>query len=255
MIPKIQASSLLKELGVKDLRGMDLEGIARFKDIYYQEMPMSGAQGRIIFTEKSAKITINTSITNIRQKRFVIAHELGHFSLHRNVKGMFNCDEKSFYDYHSKGGQEVEANEFAAELLMPSNLFKIKSQKLDFGIPVIQEMSEYFESSITATSIRYVEYGPKPIAMVFSQDSKVKWTKFSNNFPLKFINIKLAVPSTSVAAFYFNNYYVPEKPTLINAFDWFYNDFNIDKFNKVKIYEQCWPIKSLNAVISYLWFK
>jgi Zn-dependent peptidase ImmA (M78 family) len=73
----------------------------------------------------------------INRKRFSIAHELGHVVLgHTNSK---NSD----YDYESKGCRELEANEFAAELLAPFEFLKKDVAK---GIPVKELTSKYYVS-------------------------------------------------------------------------------------------------------------
>ena len=53
----------------------------------------------------------------MHRQRFTIAHELGHLLLrHTKGYGVFNLD--------SKDVNEKEANIFAAELLIPSNMLK-----------------------------------------------------------------------------------------------------------------------------------
>jgi hypothetical protein len=256
VIPKSKANALLKDLNVKDLIGIPLEGIANYLGIFYEAEPLTGAQGNIIFGKKSCKITVSTTVTNPFQKRFIIAHELGHYSLHKNVmKRFFSCDEKSFVDYHAKGGHEVEANEFASELLMPSKLFKEFSFAKPFSVQLVQEISSHFESSITATSIKYADYGHEPIAVILSKGGKVAWVRVNDRFPVKFIAIKQAVPSTSVAASFFTTGNIPPRCERVNIFDWFYQDFNIEKNLDLKLVEQCWPVRSINGVLSFLWIK
>jgi Zn-dependent peptidase ImmA (M78 family) len=53
---------------------------------------------------------------NPRRRLFTIAHELGHYFLHRHLKTQFTCNPDTAYP----GSRlEREANRFAAELLMP----------------------------------------------------------------------------------------------------------------------------------------
>ena len=67
--------------------------------------------------EESVVIGYNQNINYFR-KRFTIAHELGHFLLKHLIKE----HEINFYD---KDPQEKEANQFAAELLMPLEFIKV----------------------------------------------------------------------------------------------------------------------------------
>ena len=57
---------------------------------------------------------------NPERQRFTIAHELGHFILHRDQRQSFNCDKESVYS----GADTIrvierEADDFASNLLMP----------------------------------------------------------------------------------------------------------------------------------------
>lgn len=61
-----------------------------------------------------------TILLNARQpqprKLFTLAHELGHYFLHRHLKTHFSCD---IFPTGPVPRLEREANQFAAELLMP----------------------------------------------------------------------------------------------------------------------------------------
>ena len=53
------------------------------------------------------------------RRRFTIAHELGHFVLHRAKRRTFNCDKAAVHlSLESAGVIEREADEFASNLLM-----------------------------------------------------------------------------------------------------------------------------------------
>lgn len=75
------------------------------------------------------RITVN-AIDPITRKRFTIAHELGHYMLHRSLIGDGVDDDRAYRStalgkYHNTAigpRQETEANKFAANLLMPYHL-------------------------------------------------------------------------------------------------------------------------------------
>ena len=59
------------------------------------------------------------------RQRFTLAHELGHFVLHRDSHASFNCDKESIYTGADTLKQiEREADEFASNLLMPGDLLR-----------------------------------------------------------------------------------------------------------------------------------
>lgn len=84
-----------------------------------------GDVGKIEFRENAPEITINVVENSFEpRKRFTLAHELGHFCLHRNEGKSEFVDTRTemsrsgaYWDSY-----EQEANTFAAELLMPKSL-------------------------------------------------------------------------------------------------------------------------------------
>jgi Zn-dependent peptidase ImmA (M78 family) len=93
----------------------------------------------------STVIGLNVSHSKTRQ-RFTLAHELGHFLMHKTSGGHLHVDEKDFFvrfrDKHSKDGsdqQEREANAFAAELLMPTSFLERDVKHLKDGVSISDE--------------------------------------------------------------------------------------------------------------------
>lgn len=75
------------------------------------------ASGYLVKDEKN--IYVNKLEHPVRQ-RFTIAHEIGHYYLNHKNTGVLMRDEKSSLGTRK---EEIEANAFAAELLMPEQLF------------------------------------------------------------------------------------------------------------------------------------
>jgi Zn-dependent peptidase ImmA (M78 family) len=101
------------------------------------------------------------------RRRFTIAHELGHFELHKDKSDLF-VDKQFVYrsiysnDSPEKQQMEQEANYFASAILMPSDLVRkeVDKTKLDLGSEkAIEELSKVFEVSTTAMSIRISNLG------------------------------------------------------------------------------------------------
>ncbi len=123
-------------------------------------------------------VTIQNSLVpetggNLGQYRFTIAHEIGHWILHRkyflipeNQTTLFNGIPQP--DIVCRGGSkrdpaEIQADKFAAELLMPRDLIvKHARQFVAEGIAVqdsIAPMATTFEVSKQAMSIRFDTLG------------------------------------------------------------------------------------------------
>lgn len=80
--------------------------------------------GSLVINQGRATIVVNTS-HNKNRRRFTIAHEIGHYILHGKSAQVFIDSAKVFNrDPISAQGtqtQEIDANAFAAELLMPES--------------------------------------------------------------------------------------------------------------------------------------
>lgn len=129
--------------------------------IYLTEME-EGVSGAIVYDDDKCHfdVLINKNKPKKRQY-FTIAHELGHYFLHRDQiqknKIMVDSDdvvseESMLYrlDNAPSTQIEVEANRFAASLLMPEKLVK-KAWEL---MQNVQECADLFQVSISAMSIR-----------------------------------------------------------------------------------------------------
>lgn len=102
-----------------------VEKIAELLGLDVRLAPLDGdVSGAIIRSNNSVVIGVNSSHHPNRQ-RFTIAHEIAHFILHKGVTvhidRAFNVNLR---DGRSSGGidaEEIQANRFAAELLMPKD--------------------------------------------------------------------------------------------------------------------------------------
>lgn len=103
-------------------------------------------------------IAYNGSARPERQ-RFTIAHELGHFVLHRKLQETFNCDLQSVHTgIDTLRDIEREADDFASNLLMPGDVLRnwIDRQRVDFHL--LSDIATRFQVSLEAACIRFIKY-------------------------------------------------------------------------------------------------
>jgi Zn-dependent peptidase ImmA (M78 family) len=123
-----EAKSLLEEFGVESAP-VPVERIAKSLQVRVDYAPLDGElSGLAYIREGMAIIGINTLHAPNRQ-RFTLAHELAHVRLHRLLlQQAVHVDRGSLRrDGLAAAGvdaTEIEANTFAAELLMPESLLK-----------------------------------------------------------------------------------------------------------------------------------
>lgn len=80
----------------------------------------AGISGEIRPSGDGYMIKVNRHDSSGRQ-RFTLAHEIGHYVLHRDHIGAGISDD-ALYRSNLSDAREAEANRFAADLLMPRNL-------------------------------------------------------------------------------------------------------------------------------------
>ena len=99
-------------------------------------------------------IYVNKYESDLR-KKFTIAHELGHFILHKDkiIAQGASTPDQIFFRNDDNNSVEQEANNFASELLMPKDEF-IKVIKN--GCNTLEKLSEYF--GLSTSAVRYRAY-------------------------------------------------------------------------------------------------
>lgn len=107
------ADRLLKEMDI-DRPHVKLYDITKKLGVKIIMVPDLGWYGQIQVTNQSAAIIWVKKEDTIERKRFTIAHELGHLFLHDVCRVEYYRD-KTF----SGTPEETQANQFAANLLMP----------------------------------------------------------------------------------------------------------------------------------------
>jgi Zn-dependent peptidase ImmA (M78 family) len=251
----LSARKLLIEIGFQDLSNISIEDIVWARGAYLRYLPLKNADGRIVFGEKSAIITINSEIEYEGRKRFTIAHELGHYEMHRDLFQYHN-DDFITLDCFKEGNQENEANQFASELLIPEELFLKEIKERKFNPALLKELSNRFLTSLTSVSYKYLEFGPHPICIFYCKHNQVIYWKKSEGFK-HFITdrIKLKPPEDSVATEYFEkgtiykNNEVKQpiwKSTWCTLNHW-------EKDQDYKFFEYCIITPQYDTVLSIVW--
>jgi len=251
-IPISRARSILSDWGISNPQEIDLDLIAAELGILIVEKDIAGSAARLVCVGRSAIISINQHIREVGRKRFAIAHELGHFILHKHQTPGTICTEESFFTWYNQSVGVKEANVFAAELLMPESLFREHIVKTTPDLKTVQRLSGEFNTTLTATAIRYVELGELPCAIFASCAGKVKWFSASQNFPYKLIKPGSNLHEYSCANDFFKNGSAPSEPETVQAVAWFEN---YEKGSRCYLYEQAIPLPLYNTVLSLIWIR
>lgn len=120
-----------------------------------------GVSGLLVASATGGTIGVNRRHHRVRQ-RFSIAHEIGHFKLHSNASENLFIDKEYilFRDDRASRGElrhEIQANMFAASLLMPAPLlrFRIEEGHVDLGDDdQVNQLADEFQVSLAAMAYR-----------------------------------------------------------------------------------------------------
>lgn len=148
---------------------VDVNSLAEQEGILIREETLEdNVSGMLVIKDERSVIVVNANHHQNRQ-RFTIAHELGHYFLHRSFSSVFFDESLLFFrDEKSAQGtkfQEIEANTFAAELLMPEQILRerLSQEPLDALDDVEQsalgELAAELQVSCQALTIRLTRLG------------------------------------------------------------------------------------------------
>lgn len=115
-----KAEKILSQIGI-NAAPVDVSNIAKRANILIKHAPSKEFSGLLYRKDNTAYMAISSSESDVRQ-RFTIAHELGHFYLHpqKDTFVEYRDNEKNIV----RGYKEVQANQFAAALLIPRKLLE-----------------------------------------------------------------------------------------------------------------------------------
>jgi len=171
-----KADDLLMEINVCEPDEIDIERIAIYKDAEVRYEPLDGMDGCLIRDDNAAIITVRRSINYEEQKRFVIAHELGHFFLHPKTRQIETVDADQADDWSEKQEtEEYEANLFAAEILMPKSLFQSRAKDKEPSFELIESLSKEFRTTLTSTAVQFVRTTTEECVLVSSLGRERLW--------------------------------------------------------------------------------
>jgi Zn-dependent peptidase ImmA (M78 family) len=122
----------------------------------------------ILYRRDEAAVMVVNAHHHPHRKRFTIAHEIGHYVLHKADAYLDGKAAVRFRDGASAMGtdrEEREANGFAASLLMPAAWLDVRFRDLVTGSPSVDEdqavvrLAEEFDVSQQALLFRLVNLG------------------------------------------------------------------------------------------------
>jgi len=178
------ARSLVKRLGVIDVP--DLIEIARALRLKIKEEELEDCDGVLIRPVGISRgiIAVRKAIRSEGRKRFTVAHEIGHYVLPRHDEGGPICKSTDIEGwYKGANDRERQADDFAAELLIPASVVAARFASAPPSIEIIEAIADQCRTSLSASAWRFCDLCGEPCAVVWSTDRRVTWVKKSVDFP------------------------------------------------------------------------
>ena len=173
------AQHLLRRWGIEHDKPVPGEKLARARRLDVIDGPLEGALARLARVGRGGTIRLSDRHDHPGQRRFSLAHELGHFELaHDHAIDL--CEASDFAATDKLG--EVEANAFAAELLLPETALRRRCEVSPVTLEHVVEIANEYGTSPVATAIRFVELTSERTAAVLSQNGAVRWAVRSESF-------------------------------------------------------------------------
>lgn len=221
-----RAHQLIQELGITDPSEIDIESIAYYTGMDVRYGNLVGCEASLIGYKDRAISTIDHS-SQWRRKRFSIAHELGHWQLHRGES--FNCRSTDFeIPLDQKPEKEKAADKFAAELLMPPILFRpLAGQLRTYTFDSIKELSDAFDTSVVATALRVIDMNVAPLILISHKKEGRHWFRASKMAQPWFPQRDLHADSFAMDVLYKGT--VQKRAQKVGADAWF-DKWNADRF-------------------------
>lgn len=158
--------TLLQKFGINELP-IPIKKLAKEMGLTVRPHDFGPNVSGMLMIDKGKGIIGYNPLEPVVRQRFTIAHEIGHYELHRVGNEIFvdNHFKALFRDKKSSTGEEQrerEANAFAAAILMPKDKLEEKIKEMDFDLgdeTAIKELAKIFEVSIQAMSFRIPDLG------------------------------------------------------------------------------------------------
>ena len=166
----LYAKKLIEDCGIST-PPVPVDVIAKSLGARLRYAPFDGElAGMLVRDEGAGTVMIGVnSLHHLHRQRFTIAHECGHFVLHKgkrvhidhafrvNCRGATRVNPRNNLSFRAMDPEEIEANRFAAELLMPFDMIIDDLTARDLDIEDESELkvlADRYQVSVQALTFR-----------------------------------------------------------------------------------------------------
>jgi len=232
----------------------DVRTVASVLNLEIREVDAEGFDGSLVRAGNLplGTIVLRRSIREASRKNFTIAHELGHYVLPGHEEADLVC---AFNDVGNWGDAskalEREADEFAAELLMPASVVQPIVRSADPSLQAIEKIAKQCGSSLSGAAWRYCDLTRERCAIVWSTERQIQWSKRSRYFGFRLMKGAPVQPGTSA----FDCFAGRNRSAEMRAVPLKLWIGSKDLPQEAQIWEQSKALPGYASVLSLLWIK
>lgn len=244
------ARRLIEDYAIRSPVEIDIEAIALDQGLYVTTGPLGGSWARLLRKGSSGVIRVSSSIESEAQRRFCVAHEIGHFLLHAGRTQIEQCRFEDMHPGYARRTEEPEANTFAGELLMPQTIFRSHLDPNLLTLAMLDDVAHAFDVTISATIHRVVDVAVHVCALVRSQAGRMKSFHVCHDFPFRIRDMGSQLDLRSCAGEFFRDGFVKQREDDVPADAWL-EDQRLQGHETVR--ELTVPMPRYNSALSVLW--
>ncbi len=163
--PEIEATRILECVGIAN-PPVPVERLARELGARLRFEPFEGEISGLLFRENGRIVIGVNALQQKARQRFTVAHELGHLVLHQHdplhIDRHFRVRHRDEVSAQGIDRAEIEANAFAAALLMPRQMLEedLREQALDLeDDDAVRRLAQRYRVSLQALILRLTNLG------------------------------------------------------------------------------------------------
>lgn len=166
------ADSLLKKYTNGNVP-VDVFSIAEELNINIMDGTLNDTEGLLLKADQKI-ILLNHKKTHKQRRKFTIATLIGHSVIPWHLKTSYNVRKTGTSTLLSEEVEEMEAHQFASNLIMPSNSLKQDLMNLEISLRNLEDLAyEKYDVSLFTLAIRLVDYASDKYVLVQSENNKV----------------------------------------------------------------------------------
>jgi hypothetical protein len=130
-----------------------------------------------------------------------VAHEFGHYVLHRKLQETFQCSQNATLGITGTR-IEREADQFASYLLMPIDDYTQQVRGRRITLDLLGECADRYGVSLTAVILKWLEFTDQAAVAVMGREGMLHWWKASGSakrYTFDALQVGMELPSDSFA--------------------------------------------------------